>query len=99
MDKFIVIAFILCGFLYGASSFKLNENYGTGSTILGKYILFLKWWNISIEYYTYGDDTIFTLNFIVPLNFSGCFRKYIYTRKNGRDYHYVVDETWKNGSK
>lgn len=51
----IIFLIVICGFLYGIDYFRFYEPYGikNSSTNLGIYILFIKWWNIEIDWYTY----------------------------------------------
>lgn len=69
---FLIILFIVCGFIYGEDYFRLYEPYGTKDTcnFLGVYILSLKWWNVTFNWYTYLDkwQVEFKIKLLVGIN-------------------------------
>jgi len=67
MILWIILAFVIAGFIYGWRYFRVNESYGLdGYPPLGKYLLSLKWWNIEINLYTYRYKWFLNVCLIFP---------------------------------
>lgn len=67
MIKWIILLFVIAGFIYGAGYFRINKSYGlNGFSPLGKYILSLKWWNVELNLYTYGGKWFLNVCLIFP---------------------------------
>lgn len=67
MILWIILVFVIAGFIYGRKYFRYNESYGLdGYPPLGRYILSIKWWNVEINYYTYRSKWFLVVNLIFP---------------------------------